>query len=124
MGKDVPPPLSDKPAQKLVDPGLASAVANLSPAEANKVLELLEKALKRRKIQMWGYLLAGVVLILGFVGALYWYGLQPEGTFVGWVAMVPLGLCGVVLFTFGKWSERYRTAVETRFEEEQRRKKS
>jgi len=125
MGKNAPPQATAETdaGGKALDPGVAEALANLSPTEATQVLEVLEKALKRRKIQMWGYLMAGVVLLVGVLVALYWYGLQPEGTFVGWVILVPLGLCGIVLFAFGKWSERYRTPLEQRFEDEQRRKK-
>ncbi len=90
-------------------------MAKLSPDEAAAVLTLIEKALKRRKIQLWGYLVAVVVLIAGMLGALYYYGSQDEGTFVGWVFLVPMGLVGLVLYGFGAWSERYRTAVEDRF---------
>ena len=99
-------------------------VANLSPDDAQKVLEVLEKAMKRRRIQLLGYLVAAFVLVVGMIGALYYYGSQEGEGFVGWAFLIPLGLCGVVLIAFGKWSERYRTALEDRFEAEQRRKKA
>ena len=108
---------------KPIDPQVTAAVEKLSPAEAAAVLEVLEKAMKRRKIQLWGYLVAAVVMVVGTLGALVWYGSQEEGTFVGWAFLLPLGLCGLVVFVFGKWSERYRTAVEDHFEAEKRTKK-
>jgi hypothetical protein len=103
-----------------VDPAMAASLKNLSPEQAAQVLAVLEKALKRRKIQLWGYLVAGIVLIIGMLAALYVYGATDEGTFVGWVFFVPVGLVGIVLYGFGAWSERHRTALEDRFEREQR----
>lgn len=106
-----------------VDPEVAASLKKLSPEQSAQVLAVLEKALKRRKIQLWGYLIAGIVLIIGMLAALYVYGATDEGTFVGWVFFVPVGLVGLVLYGFGAWSERHRTALEDRFERDQRARK-
>jgi hypothetical protein len=117
----------DQPTEKAaaaaspgVDPEVAASLAKLSPDQAAQVLAVLEKALRRRKIQLWGYLVAGLVLIIGMLAAVYCYGAADEGTFVGWVFFVPVGLVGLTLYGFGAWSERYRTPIEDRFEADQR----
>jgi hypothetical protein len=124
MGQDPPSTATSTTAPRSIRPEVAEALANLSPAETQKVLEVLEKAMKRRRIQLLGYLVAAFVLVVGMIGALYYYGSQAGTGFVGWAFLIPLGLCGVVLIAFGKWSERYRTALEDRFDAEQRRKKA
>jgi hypothetical protein len=83
---------------------LAHAIEQLNPEEAQFFLEKLERAIRKRKIQITGYLVAMVVWLVGMMFALAYYGMA-EG-FVGWVFLAPFGLVGVVLYAFGKWSER------------------
>lgn len=83
---------------------LAHAIEQLNPDEAQFFLEKLERAIRKRKIQITGYLVAMVVWLVGMMFALAYYGIA-EG-FVGWVFLAPFGLVGVVLYAFGKWSER------------------
>jgi hypothetical protein len=83
---------------------LAKAIQNLSPDEAQFFLDKLERAIRKRKIQILGYLVAMGVWLVGMVFALAWYGTH-EG-FVVWVFIAPFGLVGAVLFGFGKWAER------------------
>ena len=97
-----------------VDPQVAAAIEQLTPAEAAKVLAVLERAMTRRRIQLAGYLTGGVVLLLGTVAALIYYGRAQQGEFVGWAFLLPLGLCGLVLLLFARWSDRYRTVVDER----------
>ena len=49
---------------------LARAIAQLSPDEAAFFLERLERALRKRKIQLTGYLSAMVAWLVGMVLAL------------------------------------------------------
>lgn len=86
---------------------LARAVEKLTSEEAAFFLVKLEAAIKKRKIQVTGYLVAMLVWILGMMGALVWYGTHDG--FVGWVFIAPFGLVGLVLYVFGRWAERAGT---------------
>ena len=61
-------------------------------------------AIRKRRIQLLGYLVAMIVWLLGMVGALVWYGTH-EG-FVGYVFIIPFGFVGIVLWAFGKWAAK------------------
>jgi len=81
---------------------LAQAIEQLNPEEAAFFLEKLERAIKKRKIQITGYLAAMVVWLVGMMFALVYYGMASG--FVGWVFLAPFGLVGVVLYVFGRWA--------------------
>jgi hypothetical protein len=83
---------------------LARAIQKLSPDEAAFFLHKLEMAIKKRKIQITGYLVAMVVWLAGMMFALAYYGMHDG--FVGWIFLVPFGFVGIVLYTFGSWAER------------------
>jgi hypothetical protein len=91
---------------------LARAVENLTSEEAQFFLVKLEAAVRKRKIQITGYLASMLVWLLGMVGALAYYGTH-EG-FVGWVFTAPFALVGVILYAFGKWAERAGSAATAR----------
>lgn len=86
---------------------LAKAVEQLSPEEAEFFLKRLEVALRKRKIQLTGYLVAMVVWLLGMVGALVYYGMSSG--FVGWVFLAPFAVVGLVLWIFGRWANRIQS---------------
>jgi hypothetical protein len=81
---------------------LARAIEQLNPDEAAFFLEKLERAIRKRKIQITGYLAAMVVWLIGMMFALVYYGMATG--FVGWVFLAPFGAVGVVLWAFGKWA--------------------
>ena len=83
---------------------LARAVEKLSADEAQFFLAKLEAAIRKRKIQITGYLVAMLVWVVGMMGALAYYGTHDG--FVGWVFLTPFLLVGVILFAFGKWADR------------------
>jgi hypothetical protein len=83
---------------------LAKAIEQLSPDEAAFFLWKLEVALRKRKIQLLGYLVAMVMWLVGMVGALAYYGMTSG--FVGWVFIAPFAVVGVVLYVFGWWANR------------------
>jgi hypothetical protein len=83
---------------------LARAVEQLSPEEAQYFLWKLECAIKKRKIQILGYLAAMLAWIALMMFGLVWYGTHDG--FVGWVFLLPFGAVGVILFAFGKWAEK------------------
>jgi hypothetical protein len=85
---------------------LARAIEELSPDEAAFFLQKLERALRKRKIQITGYLAAMAAWLVGTVLALAYFGAHDGGGFVGWVFLVPFGLVGVILYGFGRWAER------------------
>lgn len=84
---------------------LEEAIKNLSPDQAATLMANLERALRKRKIQLTGYLVAMFVWLIGMLAALIIYG-SVDG-FVGYVFLVPFGLVGLTLWAFGKWAARY-----------------
>jgi hypothetical protein len=82
---------------------LARAIEQLNPDEAQFFLEKLERAIKKRKIQITGYLAAMLVWVIGMMFALVYFGMHDG--FVGWVFLAPFGVVGVVLYVFGKWAD-------------------
>jgi hypothetical protein len=82
---------------------LARAIEKLSPDQAAFFLHKLEMAIRKRKIQITGYLVAMGVWLVGMMFALAYFGMHDG--FVGWVFLAPFGLVGVVLYVFGKWAD-------------------
>jgi hypothetical protein len=82
---------------------LARAIEKLSPDQAAFFLHKLEMAIRKRKIQITGYLVAMGVWLIGMMFALAYYGMQSG--FVGWVFLAPFGFVGLVLYVFGKWAD-------------------
>jgi hypothetical protein len=83
---------------------LARAVENLSPDEAQFFLAKLESALRKRKVQLLGYLVAILAWVVMMIGALAYFGLADG--FVGWVFLVPFAVVGAILYIFGRWANR------------------
>ncbi len=83
---------------------LARAVQQLDPEEAAFFLAKLERAIKKRKIQLLGYLVAMLAWALGMVFAFVWYG--THSGFVGWAFLLPFAVVGLILYVFGKWAEK------------------
>ena len=99
-------------ANEALDPrkedDVAKAISQLSPEEAAHFVEILERAIKRRRIQLIGYLTGLVVLLVGMFLALAVYGAADVGTFVGWVFVLPFIAVGLIFFVFGRWANRVR----------------
>ena len=88
---------------------LARAIEKLDPEQAAFFLAKLEIAIKKRKIQITGYLVAMALWVIGMFFALVWYGTHDG--FTGWVFLMPFAVVGVTLFVFGKWAERLGRTV-------------
>ena len=88
------------------DPELAKEIEDLSPEEAAIFLQLIEAALKKRRILLAGYALALLFMLGGMLGALYIYAHRDPGQFLGWIFLVPFALVGATLTLFGRWSRR------------------
>jgi hypothetical protein len=108
-------------AEKSDDPILAKAFQESKHEELLKMFnELppevsayyvvkLEATLKKRKLQLTGYLVALLVWLVAMVLALAYFG-STDG-FTGWVFLVPFALVGGILYLFGKWSEAVGNAL-------------
>jgi hypothetical protein len=111
-----------KPEDLEIDPTktdpdeLAEAIKKLSPEEALFFLAKLEAVMNKRKLQLTGYLVAFVTWLVGTFFALWYFGTHDG--FVGWVFLVPFAIVGVILYAFGKWSNKVGKAVEPILERE------
>ena len=107
MGKPTPDPLRVPLVEQAFDADkhvdLARAIENLNPEEASFFLFKLEVAIRKRKIQLVGYLVCMVVWLVGMLFALVYFGTHDG--FVGWAFLLPFGLVGVILFAFGRYAE-------------------
>ena len=83
---------------------LEEAIKQLSPEEARFFLWKLELSVRKRKIQLTGYLVAIALWLVTMVGAVVIYGLSTR--FVGYVFLVPFALVGVTLWAFGRAAEK------------------
>jgi hypothetical protein len=83
---------------------LARAIEQLSPDEAAFFLHKLEAAIRKRKLQITGYLVAMGAWLVGMTLALIYFGMNDGFTL--WVFVVPFGIVGVILYGFGTWAER------------------
>lgn len=99
-------------AEAALDPkneaDVAKAISQLTPEEALHFLEMLERQVKSRRIQLFGYLTALFVMLVGTVIALVVVGRAPRGTFIGWVFFMPFIVVAVVLLVFGRWAKRVK----------------
>ena len=83
---------------------LARAIGQLSPDEAAFFLHRLEMAMRKRKIQLTGYLVALLSWLAGMVLALIYFGMNDASA--AWAFIVPFGIVGAILYGFGTWAER------------------
>ena len=81
---------------------IEQAVRDLPPERAAELVAMLEASMRRRKLELYGYLAAAAIVVVGMVGALLFLGSAKENSFVGWVFLVPLALAGLVMWLVGK----------------------
>jgi uncharacterized membrane protein len=110
MADSKEPSRAEQLAAQALDPkkedDVAKAISQLTPEEAAHFVDLLERAIKRRRIQLIGYITALVVLLVGMFFALAYYGSSEEGEFVGWVFFLPFIAVGLIFYLFGRWANR------------------
>ncbi len=101
-------------AERLADPAFRSqieeGIRNMPPEKAAELVQMLEASLRRRRIELYGYIGAAVALLLGMVVALYIYGASDHGNFMSWIFLVPMALAGLVMWLVGRWSSADRKA--------------
>ncbi len=83
---------------------LARAIERLSSDEAAYFLHKLECAVRKRKVQLTGYLIAMGAWLATMLLALLYFGTHQG--FVIWVFVIPFAVVGAILYGFGRWSER------------------
>lgn len=93
---------------------IASAIQKLSPAEAAFFLHKLERSIAKRRVQLWGYLLALVAWAVGMFFALALYGAADPNSFRAWYFLLPFAGIGVVLYAAGLLAERVHKASPKR----------
>jgi hypothetical protein len=95
-------------AERLADPEFRAQIEEglkkMPPEKAAELLAMLEASLRRRKIELIGYIGAAVILLVGMVVALYIYGASDGGNFMTWIFLIPMGLAGFVMWIVGRWS--------------------
>ena len=85
---------------------IADAIRKLRPEEAEHFLRQLERAIAKRRLQLWGYLLALLVWAVAMFFALAHYGAADPQSFRAWVFALPFGGLALVLWGMGTWAER------------------
>ena len=103
MSQSAEDPLVAKAFDPKKHEDLARAIEKLTPDQAAFFLHKLEMAIRKRKIQITGYLVAMGVWLVGMMFALAYFGMHDG--FVGWVFITPFGFVGLVLYVFGKWAD-------------------
>lgn len=114
---DRPAPAVDVPeikpvelAKQLEDPAfrerIETAVSNLPPDKAAELVALLEASMRRRKVELFGYIGAALVLLVGMVLALYAYGRADANQFRGWLLLLPLAGAGVIMIGVARWAKK------------------
>lgn len=83
---------------------LEAAVGDLTPEEAEFFLAKLERVMRKRKLQMTGYLVGMFAWVIGMIGSLVYIGTHDG--FTSWVFLFPFGLLGACIYGFGKWATR------------------
>lgn len=83
---------------------VAAAIKELPSDQAEFFLKKLEVVLRRRKIQLTGYLVGLVLWVVAMLGALAYYGTHDG--FTGWVFLLPFGVLGAVITLFGRWARK------------------
>lgn len=85
---------------------VAEAIRKLPPEKAEHFLRELERAVRKSRIQLWGYVLGLVVWLASMVLAFAYYGGRKEGEFRGWVLILPFGALALVLWLAGLLADR------------------
>lgn len=92
-----------------VDPDeIEAQLSELNPEEAAMFLRILTITLKRRRIQMLGYICALIAVVGGLVLSMWVWGNRKPGEFVGWVFILPPGAAALCIWLFGRWSNRIK----------------
>jgi hypothetical protein len=98
-------------ARELNDPELEEKLHGLDSEQITLFVVAVQKAMRKRRILLLGYLSALFSMVLGLAFALITYVNREPGTFVGWVFFVPFLLAGASMLIFGRLANRIRVQV-------------
>lgn len=105
-------------AEKLADPEfrgrIEEAIANLPPDKAAELVDMLEESMRRRKIELAGYIAAALVLLVGMVIAMYAFGRASHRQFAGWYLLLPLAASGVMMIAVSRWANKREKEARAR----------
>jgi lipopolysaccharide export LptBFGC system permease protein LptF len=99
-------PRDSKPASDVDADAVAAAIQKLRPEEAEFFLHKLERAIARRRVQLWGYLGSLAVWAIAMFFAMAYYASADPSSFRGWVFLLPFAAVGVVLWVMGALADR------------------
>lgn len=85
---------------------LRAALKDLSPEEAAMFVLLIEKQLKRRRLQLIGYGMSFLVFLIGMFVAFLLYANREPGEFVGWAFLIPFVLVAASFVIFGRLAKK------------------
>ena len=98
--------LAERAAKYADNDELRDALKGLSTEELAMYVLLVDKQLKRRRIQLIGYAVALAGFLAGMFLALYFYGNREPGEFIGWVFLIPFTAVAASLVIFGRLARR------------------
>ncbi|MFH0899087.1 MAG: hypothetical protein V2A73_00515 [Pseudomonadota bacterium] len=76
----------------------------LTPEEILVLSQALAKMRRHHGIKIAGYLAAALALLVGMPLAIVIYVAAPPNQPRGWILLLPLGVVGLILWAFGRWS--------------------
>lgn len=88
------------------DPELAKELEQLTPDQLAVFILTIEKRMKRRKLQLVGYIVALLTFLLAMLVSILMYANRDPGEFSGWIFLIPFVTVGAVLMLFGRLSRR------------------
>jgi hypothetical protein len=93
-------PSDDKPATEL-----GKDTGELPPELQGAFDQIVTRLSKRRKVHIWGYVIAVLLCLFGLPLGLYYMGLGP-GEPRGWILLVPVALAALTLYVAGRWAKK------------------
>lgn len=81
---------------------LEEAIAKLTPEQTEMFMKVLTQTMKKRRIMVFGNLLALGFLLAGIIWAFFVYANRDPASFSAWVFLVPFASAGVCLWLFGR----------------------
>jgi hypothetical protein len=90
---------------KASKPG-SEAPADLPPELAQAFETIVERLQRRRRVNLFGYVSAILVLLLGVPAGLYYMGVGAPGSNRGWVLLLPMTLSALILWFCGRWAKK------------------
>lgn len=102
---------------KASDRDLEEILAGLTTEETEMFLAALELTMRKRRVQLLGYLATLLCLLVGSAWAFWMYGNREPGEFMGWAFLIPPAAAGLSLWGFGKLSRSLKPSRDIKLPE-------